>query len=699
MKAACAASLSPCSSAVRPSAHEADASKRVAVHVVGFLDRLETAEAGAPRAREISGAAQALAEIPGDSGGRTDRGLSFQRDGFFEAPARFRRVAELEVRPGEREPGVGVPRIDLDRALEKGQTLFPPSHVRGAESGEIRSVRSRRVELHRSSFLSEGLLVAAETREVVSEPEARLGELRIGGDRPACVALGELELASVRLERKPHRVHGGQPRQRRSVSRVRARRFLEEDACLIQRSLLEAVEEAAPARVPLVGVDAGRRPGRARLDAGLQRLGGAGRQPVLDREHLLERSVELFGKDGVARRAVAELRRHSQPRADALKSSGQHPAAAQGAAEPRLLRPAGAGLANPVARDQRDSRKPREVRRQALGETAADPLVVGISREVDEVDDGERVGKGHQQLAGGERPQVREEGGRARVPLFGIAREGTRQENGSLGRDSLPANRRHVRQQNRGDAVGGRFAGKRRAAGEHLVQDGSQGEEVGPFVEGLALQLLRRHVAEGADHGARLRERDFRRRLRLRIGVLVHARDAEVEKLSQIVRGHHHVLGLDVPVEDSGLVGVSERFQKRSGDRERLRKRQRPAAQPIAERLSRDVLHGQERDAVGLAGLVERGDRGMLQPSAGRRFAKEPRARFGRQRGGKDLDRRGATEGEVPGEKDLSHASRAERLLDPIVGEDPADHALLAAAYNPANSQSQLGSLLRQLDR
>ena len=398
------------------------------------------------------------------------------------------------------------------------------------------------------------------------------------------------------------------------------------------------------------------------------------------REHLFERSVELFGKDGVARRAVAELRRHSQPRADALESSGQHPAAAQGAAETRLLRPAGAGLANPFARDQRDARKPREVRRQTLGETAADPLVVRISREVDEVDDGERVGKGHRQLARGERPQVREKGARARISLLGIPRESARQKNGGLGRDSLPANRRHVRQENRGDAVGGRRARKRRGAGEHLVQDGSQGEEIRPFVEGLALQLLGRHVAERPDHGARLRERDFRRRLGLRIGVGVlmdardaDARDAEVEKLSEIVAGDHHVFGLDVPVEDSGLVGVPERFQKRPGDRERLRKRQRPAAQPIAKSLTRDVLHGQERDSVGVSGLVEGRDRGMLQPGAGRRFAEEPRARFGRQRGGKDLDRRGATEGEVPGEEDLSHASCPERLLDAIVRERAAD--------------------------
>ena len=294
---------------------------------------------------------------------------------------------------------------------------------------------------------------APEARQAVSEPDARLGELGIGGDRAPRVALGDLELAAVGLERKSHRVHGREPGQRGRVRRVAPDRFLEENAGLIHRSLLEAVKEAAPASVPLVGVDAGSGPGRARLGAGLQRLGGAGGQPVLDREHLFERSVELFGEHGVARRAVAELRRHSQPRADALECSGQHPAAAQGAAEPRFLRPAGARPGDPFPRDERDARKPREVRRQALGETAADPVVVGISREVDEVDDGERVGKGHRQLARRERPQVREEGARARISLLRIPREGARQENGGLGRHPFPANRRHVRQQNRGDAV------------------------------------------------------------------------------------------------------------------------------------------------------------------------------------------------------------------------------------------------------
>ena len=114
-------------------------------------------------------------------------------------------------------------------------------------------------------------------------------------------------------------------------------------------------------------------------------------------------------------------------------------------------------------------------------------------------------------------------------------------------------------------------------------------------------------------------------------------------------------------MQDAGGVRVHERLEQRGGDREGLRKRQRPAPQAIAQRLARDELHREEGHAVGFAGLEERGDRRMLKPGARLRLANEPR-RAPRPviDGARTLSAAALPEREIAGEEHFAHAAGAQ---------------------------------------
>ena len=237
--------------------------------------------------------------------------------------------------------------------------------------------------------------------------------------------------------------------------------------------------------------------------------------------------------------------------------------------------------------------------------------------------------------------------------------------------------RRRVLGEDRGDQAGLAALGKGALPGDHLVDDQAERVDVGARVDHAALELLGRHVGDGADQGALGAERGAGRliveRRARRAGVaLAQLGEAEVEQLDAPF-GQHHVAWLEVAVGDAFAVRAGERLGERGGVLQCLVERQRSARQPRGERLAVEILHDQVLDAVLLADVVERADVGMVEPRDGAGLALEAQAsiRLLRGIGRQHLDGDGAGDARVGRPVDLPHAPPAQEgddLVRPQAG-------------------------------
>ena len=237
--------------------------------------------------------------------------------------------------------------------------------------------------------------------------------------------------------------------------------------------------------------------------------------------------------------------------------------------------------------------------------------------------------------------------------------------------------RRHVRPhaadghrlvaQDRGDQPDFGRPGEWPLAGEHFVEHGAEGEDVGPRIDGVPLRLFRGHVGHGAHDHARTRHHpadgDVRR------GTLDQLCQAEVQHLRPPVGGDDNVGRLDVAVDDA--VGV-RRFKGRSDLHsvvERRGDRQSAARQHLVEREAVDQLHRDEGRARLVADLVDRDDIRVVQRRGRPRFQHEPpvslliagRFRF------EHLQRDRTPEPRVDGAVDNPHPAAADLTLDAVV--------------------------------
>ena len=185
-----------------------------------------------------------------------------------------------------------------------------------------------------------------------------------------------------------------------------------------------------------------------------------------------------------------------------------------------------------------------------------------------------------------------------------------------------------------GDDLLGGVAGERAPAGEQLVPDDAHGVQVRPVI-GLPVRhgLLRRHVARRAQREPGRRDELRARRLVQRLG------HAEVHQ-QRVPAREHDVVWLDVAVDHPLAVGVGQRVEHVAQDPDGVLQGQLALArEPVPERLALDVRHDVEDGAVGLATVVQRQDRGMLELRRHLDLAQEPLgAERGREIGAQHLD-------------------------------------------------------------
>jgi len=115
-------------------------------------------------------------------------------------------------------------------------------------------------------------------------------------------------------------------------------------------------------------------------------------------------------------------------------------------------------------------------------------------------------------------------------------------------------------------------------------------------------------------------------------------------------------------VDDAGGVSRGQGVGERDREAQRLGGRQRPAPQPLCERLAGHELHDDEVDSLSRLDLVNGDDVGVVEGGGGAGLLDEAGAavRVGEAIGGQDLDRDLAAEAGVAGAVDLAHAPGAE---------------------------------------
>ena len=166
------------------------------------------------------------------------------------------------------------------------------------------------------------------------------------------------------------------------------------------------------------------------------------------------------------------------------------------------------------------------------------------------------------------------------------------------------------------------FAVEGHLAREELVEDDPEEKDVRPAVDGLALDLFGRHVAQRPDGRPGLGHRR-----------LFHPGDSEVGDIGLSGLVDQDVGRLDIAVDDAEAVGIIQGIADGLEDLDAFQgEEDLPGIHDRLEALALDELHDDVGQVVFPADVIDGDDVGMGQLPRGPRFADEPRHQvvFGR---------------------------------------------------------------------
>ena len=149
------------------------------------------------------------------------------------------------------------------------------------------------------------------------------------------------------------------------------------------------------------------------------------------------------------------------------------------------------------------------------------------------------------------------------------------------------------------------------------------------------------------------------------LGRIGGPRDAEVGNLQHAVLAQEEVRGLDVAMDEAGVMRVLQACRSLYDEADRFGVRQFAAG---GQRRARHVLHHDEEAAASFTRVVDPHDVRVGQPAREPGLAKETRANalVGSELLGEDLDRHRPLQLLVAREIDHSHRATSECVLDPV---------------------------------
>ena len=227
-------------------------------------------------------------------------------------------------------------------------------------------------------------------------------------------------------------------------------------------------------------------------------------------------------------------------------------------------------------------------------------------------------------------------------------------------------------------------AGKGMAAAHQFIEDDAEGPYVRLHARLAGHELLGRHVTDGAaaggvggGHGRVLGQGGLRG---VEVGVFraQTAGQAKVENLDQAAVGEHHVLGLEVAVEDAQGMGRLQAVGNLYSDRQHQLQAGRSAADQPVQRLAGHVLHDDVAFVGAFAHLVDGADVGVLDGGGETGLAQDSGPHlFGReQAGAENLEHDGALQQHVVGQIDHAAAARAQLAENLVMFDGSSLHLL-----------------------